>query len=489
MKEALLALSKDSIIYGVGSVITRFIGLATLPLFTTYITPAEYGILAVLALLAMFVQPIFSLGLSAAMGLSYFEKDDLTAKSTVVWSMFVINLVSASLLILLAWTQPTFLAGVVALPDHYSHLISVSLTGTALTILVTSFMQHVQFEKQASLYVAITAMTTFTVIFISIYTVVFLGWGVEGMVYGQVLGNIITFLAFLATSLKSTFPKFSGRIVIDLLRSGIPLVPSFVFLFILMNANRYILEWHAGLDSLGIYSIGFNLGMAISIVTGGIATAWYPFFISFLNRQDEAQILFGRLFTYFFMAIGWLCATFFIFAKPVVHILTQDEFYEAYLVVGFVALANFCIMLFNFFLPSLYFRKNVKHVSVVQGSAAIVSVPISYLLIERYLIVGAAVAVFISHLLMAIFLYTWNRLGEDESFAVTYDWRRVLHISVSFTLLVILYFYFSTYFGSFEMLASMFFTLLCLGAIYFLLSGDERMAILMFLRSRAKNEL
>jgi O-antigen/teichoic acid export membrane protein len=126
MKEALLALSKDSIIYGVGSVITRFIGLATLPLFTTYITPAEYGILAVLALLAMFVQPIFSLGLSAAMGLSYFEKDDLTAKSTVVWSMFVINLVSASLLILLAWTQPTFLAGVVALPDHYSHLISVS---------------------------------------------------------------------------------------------------------------------------------------------------------------------------------------------------------------------------------------------------------------------------------------------------------------------------------------------------------------------------
>ena len=75
MRQVILSLAKDSMVYGVGSVITRFIVLITLPLFTTYLKPEEYGVLAMLAILTMLAQPVFSLGLSAAMGPSYFEED------------------------------------------------------------------------------------------------------------------------------------------------------------------------------------------------------------------------------------------------------------------------------------------------------------------------------------------------------------------------------------------------------------------------------
>ena len=51
-----------------------FVGLIMLPLFTSYLSPTEFGILAMLALLTMVVQPIFSLGLTVAMGANYFEK-------------------------------------------------------------------------------------------------------------------------------------------------------------------------------------------------------------------------------------------------------------------------------------------------------------------------------------------------------------------------------------------------------------------------------
>ena len=75
MNSALLNLSKNSVIYGVGSVITRFVGLIMLPLFTSYLSPTEFGILAMLALLTMVVHPVFSLGLTVAMGASYFENN------------------------------------------------------------------------------------------------------------------------------------------------------------------------------------------------------------------------------------------------------------------------------------------------------------------------------------------------------------------------------------------------------------------------------
>ena len=45
MKQQILSLGKDSLIYGVGSVIIRFTGLLLLPLFTAYLSPEEFGVL------------------------------------------------------------------------------------------------------------------------------------------------------------------------------------------------------------------------------------------------------------------------------------------------------------------------------------------------------------------------------------------------------------------------------------------------------------
>jgi O-antigen/teichoic acid export membrane protein len=260
VKHQILRLGKDSLIYGLGSVITRFIGLLMLPLFTAYLKPKEYGVLSMLALLTMVAQPVFSLGLSAAMGPSYFDGNNPHTKSEAVWTVFTINMISASLLVALAWTFPEILGQLVRLPAEYAFLVGLTLTGSALTILVTSFTQQVQFEKHARLYILVTIATSLTAIFLSVLMVVFLGWGVQGMVVGQLAGNIVTFFAFLLIGFNATKPAISMDMAKKLLRQGLPLVPSFAFLFILMHANKFILEREAGLGVVGIYSIGFNLG-------------------------------------------------------------------------------------------------------------------------------------------------------------------------------------------------------------------------------------
>ena len=193
-------------IYGLGSVITRFIGLFTLPLFTTYLKPEEYGVLAMLALLTMLAQPVFSLGMSAAMGPSYFERDNPQNKSKVVWSVFAINVVSSTMLFTAAWVIPVTLGQLVRLPSEYAPLVCLSLTACALNILVTSFTQRVQFEKQAKLYVAATISTALTAILVSVITVIFLGLGVKGMVIGQLAGNTVTFLLICLSASKLLSP-------------------------------------------------------------------------------------------------------------------------------------------------------------------------------------------------------------------------------------------------------------------------------------------
>ena len=341
MKQQILSLGKDSLIYGVGSVIIRFTGLLLLPLFTAYLSPEEFGVLAMLVMLSMIAQPLFSLGLGAAIGPSYFDGDNPDIKAKAIWTAFAIHCVTASSLVIVGWSLPVGLGRLVMLPSEHALLVSVSLTSCALTILATALTQRVQFEKQARLYVVITAITAVAAILVSVVTVVYLEWGVFGVMVGQLAGNVISFIAFLQIALKATRPSFSLATAKELLRLGLPLVPGFVFLFILMQANRYILEQHAGLVAVGIYSIGFNLGTAITIATSGIATAWYPFFMSYMEKQAEVRVIFGRIFTYYVFTIGFLCLLFFLAAKPVIILLTQEEFYDAAEVVGFVALAHF----------------------------------------------------------------------------------------------------------------------------------------------------
>lgn len=474
MNQQILNLGKDSLIYGVGSVVTRFIGLITLPLFTTYLTPEEYGVLAMLAILTMVAQPLFSLGLSAAMGPSYFGSDSPLNKSKAVWTVFTINIVSATTLVAVAWLFPEILGRLVRLPADYSLLISLSLTGCALTILATSFVQRVQFEKQAKLYVTATIATALTAILVSIFTVVVWDWGVKGMIFGQLAGNAVTFLAFFLIGFKQTKPSISIIMAKELLRLGFPLIPGFAFLFILMHGNKYILEQQVGLGALGTYSIGFNLGMAISIVTGGIATAWYPFFMSYLERQSEIEVIFGRIFTYYVFGAGLLTVLFFLTAKPAVYFLAQERFHDAYVVVGFVALANFLQTLFYFFLPALYFKSEVKYVSLVQGLAALLSLPINYLLIVNMGLIGAGIGLAAGNFLMAALMYGWNYLNSGRYPVIKYEWARVFLFTLLSIILILFYARMSPGSIKVEVLKSLLFFLMTSCCIFFLLSKKEK---------------
>jgi len=432
MKQQILSLGKDSLIYGVGSVITRFIGLFTLPLFTAYLTPAEYGVLAMLALLTMVVQPLFSLGLGAAMGPCYFERDDVQNKSTVVWTTFFIHTLSSAFLIVIAWNYTAFIAKLVRLSEEHYLLIGLSLTGCAFTIIATAITARVQFEKQAKLYVVVTLITALTAILVSIITVVVLGWGIKGMVIGQLSGNAITLVAFLIISIQHTKYTICTRMARELFRLGLPLMPSFAFLFILMHANKYFLESKLGLDAVGVYSIGFNLGVAVSIITGGIATAWYPFFMKYINRQAEAVNLFGRIFTYYTIGVGFVIICFFVFAKPMVMALTNAEFHSAYLVVGLVSTANYLIGFYNLFLPAIYYKKEIYMQSVIQGTAVIFSLPITYFCVDQYGVLGAGLGLVIGHFIMALLTYLWVTYRRGEYMVVNYEWKRVLKFSIVF---------------------------------------------------------
>jgi O-antigen/teichoic acid export membrane protein len=247
---------------------------------------------------------------------------------------------------------------------------------------------------------------------------------------GQLSGYAVgTLLSILATW-RSLRTPVDRRLVRSLMQTSLPLVPSFALLFVITHGNKFFLQFFSGLEAVGIYAIGFSIGMASSVVVGAIQTAWYPYFMSYIERQDEARAIFGRIITYYVFAVGAISVSFFLCSRLLLVFLTNSAYHDAYKVVGLVATSQFFVGMFSLLLPPLYFAGEVKMVSVVQGGAAIVQCILSIALIPPFGALGAALALCGSTLFLVLLVDRWNRRRGIRYFQVVLDRGRILTFGV-----------------------------------------------------------
>jgi O-antigen/teichoic acid export membrane protein len=423
MRRELAQLSKHTLIYGVGGLLNRFIGFLLLPVFTAYLAPADYGIYAILGLVTFVTISVFSLGLGAGIGPCYFEGNRAEQKESTVWTAFALLLASGACAAGLGlWLAPEISVLAFQTSAH-AYVIRLTILGAALNILMIPFTLRLQFEGRATTFVVLTLVSTPITFGVSLWMIVGLGRGIRGLVEAGLIGQVLSLLLIIAPTVPTTRLRVEWSQAKELVRLSLPLVPSFAFLFVLQHGNKYILQWLQGLDAVGLYSIGFNFGMVLNLLVSAFQTAWYPYFMSFLDRREEACDVFGRIFTYYVLGFGGLCLFFFVVARPVVVLMTQPAFHQAYVAVGLSATAQLLTGVFSVLLPGIYFAKELKYVSLVQGIATLASVGLNYALIRGFGVMGAALGLVLGMLVLVVVQHAWNR--RRRYLPVRYEWTRI----------------------------------------------------------------
>jgi O-antigen/teichoic acid export membrane protein len=136
------------------------------------------------------------------------------------------------------------------------------------------------------------------------------------------------------------FPfRLNLSLIVPLIRIGFPSTFGVLAFFIIDYMDRLFLQRYTGIATLGIYSLGYSFGMVLLMAISAFGTAWPPYFNSFIDKQDDACRIFGRILKYYLLGFGALTLLFFAAARPVVMIMTAPPFHEAYSVVGWIALS------------------------------------------------------------------------------------------------------------------------------------------------------
>ena len=325
LKDALTRLAKGSLIYGIGGMLQRFMGLLLLPFFTRVLTPQDYGVVALISLIGVAMSGLFTLGTGNSMGVLYYRELDITKRPTIIWSNVLLLTVNGVFWYSLVFVSAPMLSALMFQSERYADLIRLALLGSVFITIADPWLAYLRMEEKAKRYVAITLISSLLSIGLSIWFVLVQGIGVKGVVLaGTLAQGIMIGVNWLMIGRNLPLHIDSGLFG-PLVRIGFPSIFGLFAFLIIDYADRQMIERLVSLDALGIYSVGYSFGMVMSIAMGAFATAWPPFFMSYLNKPDEARIVFSRVLTYYLIGFGALVVLFFFSAKPITLMMTAHK--------------------------------------------------------------------------------------------------------------------------------------------------------------------
>ena len=386
------AIAGKALIYGLANALGKVVQVLTLPIFTRYLTTEDYGTLSLLVLVGLIGRALFSLGLGGSVGIVYFEREDQAHRQRTVWLSTLFLLASAAAMIALALPLAEPLAHALLGAGAPADLLRLYCVATALQLLTDPLMLRLQFEGQAGRYLALSLSVNLAGTVASLALVV-LGWGLGGWVIGAALGALVSAVVCLAMLARGCRFSWDRELAARLMRIGLPMVPSGVVMYVLLSCGPFFLKELAGLREAGLFAVGAQFALAMSLVANAFGAAWVPFFLGYATRPEEGSAIFPALTTRFFLGFGLLAVCFFAFAEPVVGLFTAPSFHGAAAMVGPLALAYALLALSYMLQPGMYFAAETKLVMAVQGGAALVSVAAQLLLVPRFGMLGAALAV------------------------------------------------------------------------------------------------
>ena len=126
------------------------------------------------------------------------------------------------------------------------------------------------------------------------------------------------------------------------------------------------------------------------------------------------------------MGMGFLCLCMFLFAKPIVFLMSTPSYYKSYIVVGIVAFSQLIYGCYLIFLPGLYYAKKTGQVNLILFISCVINIVLNAILIPKWNMLGAALATVVSFVWMA----AMTHFCAKRYLMVLYDWSRILRYLV-----------------------------------------------------------
>lgn len=390
MSRSLKGLLRDTVVYGLAGATGQALQLLLVPVYARVFVPEQYGRVELMIATLAVVSLILGLQIDSGTAREYYEEeqDDRHRRSLVTSSLIVLApAASAGTLSLLLLAPP--LAGWLFGGSEAVTAFRLGLASVPFGLLATFAQMVLRLEDRRWSFAATGVAWTVLTLGVTIWFVVGLELGVEGVFGAKLVADIGVAALALFLVRDRLGGRFSGRVVWKVLRFGIPLIPSTVSSWGQRYVDRYLILFLLGPAWVGIYSVGLRISQVIAFFNRAFRLAWVPFAMALIDAEDRNERYRGAFRLYTAGAVS-LMVTVSVLARPLVEIVATSAYGAAATVIPVLAGAwvlHGCFSLFSVG-AGIARRTELTALSFIMGLA--VNVGVELVLIPRIGIVGAA---------------------------------------------------------------------------------------------------
>ncbi|GJM43231.1 MAG: undecaprenyl-diphospho-oligosaccharide flippase [Gemmatimonadota bacterium] len=414
---------KHSGVYGLGLILSRLASFLLLPLYTSYLVPADYGVLAILDLTTTIISHLAAGGLYAAVLREYHDKR-FRDRRHLLWTTGLVMLAAISLpqLALVAAFRESIAALVfgASVVDGPSYLL-LALAGLPAQLFIAFSQAYIRAQKRSTLFIGITIPALLVRIGLNVWLIAFEGMGVYGFLYSSLIAGALEALAMFLALFAGRPAGVIREAIPPIWRYGWPLMITSLAAVAMHQMDRYLLRWQLeDLGPIGVYSVAYMLAQGVnSLVITPFNQIWSTVIYE-ADQLPERLDIFRRVFRYFVLGISLVLLALALLAEPIVRIVTAPEYAEAGRVLPLLCLAMLFFPMHTLFrLPAVLHRRTV---SVARTSlvAALSNLAANLALIPYLGIYGAAIASVVTYAVYAFFGHWTYRRIENIGFPIRY---------------------------------------------------------------------
>jgi len=397
MFKELSRIIKHTGIYGLGIVLSKAVGFFLIPLYTHYLRPADYGVLELLDLIVFLAGQFTGLGILAALFRFYAAYKSEQDKKEVISTAILFN---AGVSLLIVALMNVFASPIAAGVFGNSQLASL-VRMISLTLLFSNLgeipMACIRAQERTLLFVSLGLVGMLVGASLKVTAVAVLQKGVVGVVYAGVISTALFGVATSIWVLRQVPRRIVPQKLKAMLRYGLPMVPWGLNMYVLTFSDRFFLRHFGTLADVGVYALGYKLAMVVTLLVTGpfsLLWQWHQFELA---KQQDAKAIYARIQIYIMLASVFVGLAIALMAKDVVRLISPPSYWPAARIVPLIVM---CYILDNVrsVVTSGVLIKQATH-KLIGISFIVISsnLLLNYLLISRFLAMGAAIATLLSY--------------------------------------------------------------------------------------------
>lgn len=394
-------MASSTSVYALAVFLGRAASFLLFPVYTRFLSPADYGVLELLELTLYAYGVLFGMRIGEALVYRWSRVTGGDDRSAVVSTAYWGAVLLGGFSIAAGWGLSGWLSRLVfGVPDYRGAFV-LMFSAFAAGLPVEVGLALARAGDRSLHYLALSALRLAVTASLNVYFLAVLHWKYEALLWGNLIGAATVSAASLAYIRFRGYrwTLFRASELRRLLSYGAPLGVSGLGMLIIHYGDRFFLRHYATLADIGLYSLAYKIGMLVTYVQTPFDIYWRAQMFQIVDQAGGERI-YVRVCTY----LGLVLMTFTVFllgfSAPLLNILAGREFRSAAQFVPLIAFAYVVRTVGAHFRNAMLLEGETRQDAVVVWAGALSGLGAYALLIPKYRVWGAVAATLIAFTVM-----------------------------------------------------------------------------------------